>query len=193
MSVSVKTYDFTMAAGGSVQILAVGTYFRIQTCTGALSITGEFGEASPISAGQGLKDSPFTRLQLKNLTAFANSGTIIVASEEFVDQQMVLSGVVQTSSTPVAGIAYSDVTVVSSAGGSLLLNPRANRRYLLIQNKSTTGSIWISTGGNTPFVGQGIYLPPGGIFEQDNGALIYQFNAIGDIGSNPNVLVMEGW
>jgi len=189
MSVSVKTYDFTMDAGGSAQVLAVGTYFRIQTCTGALSVVGEFGEVSPILAGQGLKDSPFTRLQLKNLTAFPNSGSIIVASDEFVDQQMVLSGVVSTNQNTYSNVGQNDVTVTTSS--QQILAARAARRALVIQNKNTSGSIWLSLTGPA-VVGSGIELQPKGYWEPlvcGNGAI----SAIGDIASNPNLLVLEGY
>jgi hypothetical protein len=99
MSVSVKTYDFTMPAGGAFQIQAVGSYFRIQTTTGPVRVQGEFGDLSPLYAGQGIKDSPFTRLNLTNLSAVAITGSVIVADAEFVDQQMVLSGSVNSNIT----------------------------------------------------------------------------------------------
>jgi len=189
MSASVKTYDFTMDAGASAQVFAVGTYFRIQTCTGALSVVGEFGEVSPILAGQGLKNSPFTRLQLKNLTAFPNSGSIIVASDEFVDQQMVLSGVVSTNQNNFSNVSQNDVTVTTSS--NQVLAARAARRYLLIQNKNASGNVSLSLSGSA-VLGGGISLPPGGMYEPlvcGNGAI----NAIGDLASNPNLLVLEGY
>jgi hypothetical protein len=114
MSVSVKTYDFTMPAGGAFQIQAVGSYFRIQTTTGPVRVQGEFGDLSPLLAGQGIKDSPFTRLMFTNLSAVSITGTVIVADKEFVDQQMVMSGTVSSSVLPAQFGAYQKVKSFTS-------------------------------------------------------------------------------
>lgn len=99
MSVSVKTYDYSIPAGGAVQIQAVGSYFRIQTTTGPVRVQGEFGDLASIGAGQGLKDSTFTRLAITNLSGVAITGTVIVADKEFVDQQMLMSGSINSNIT----------------------------------------------------------------------------------------------
>ncbi|WP_310611647.1 hypothetical protein [Limnohabitans sp.] len=117
MSVSVKTYDFTIPAGGSVQIQAVGTYFRIQSSTGPISVTGEFGEVAPLMQGQGIKDSPFTRLQLRDLSGSMCVGKVIVASSEFIDQQMVLSG-----SLSMLPLRYGNPTSVRSFTSCFLIS-----------------------------------------------------------------------
>lgn len=112
-----------MPAGGALQIQAVGSYFRIQNTTGPVRVQGEFGDLSPLIAGQGIKDSPFTRLMLTNLSALPITGSVIVADKEFVDQQMVMSGSVITA-TPQDG-AYKSVrsfiaSFTTGAVGSLI-------------------------------------------------------------------------
>lgn len=164
MSVAVKAYDFSIPAGGNFQIQAVGEYFRILNSTGPLSVTGEFGEVSPLLMGQGLKDSPFTRLQLKDLSNLGCSGKIIVASKEFVDQQIILSGAVvsqRSLSTFVGAGAYS-VTTNWWAGVS---GPATGRRFIFFQNKDTAATVWIYPANQTttaPLTAtEGIRLAPG--------------------------------
>ncbi len=89
---NVRTYDFTIPAGGSTQVDAVGTFFRIRKSTGALSISGEFGEASDLVEGQGMEAISFRRLVVRNVSGSVNVGTLIVSDASFVDQSMSVSG-----------------------------------------------------------------------------------------------------
>ncbi len=192
MSVSVKTYDFSMPPYGACQIQAGGTYFRVQSSSGPIKVQGEFGEATPLLQGQGLKDSEFSRLSLTNLSGNQNTGTIIVAGDEFVDQQMVLSGNVNTSINPILNIYGSGGDMTITSASQQILAQRMSRRYLLVQNKSTTGSVWLSI-GLAAIATQGIFLPPGSIYEMSASVFAHPIYAIGDIASNPNVLVLEGY
>lgn len=84
-----KPYDFTLAAGGSQVILAEGEYFRVQSATGALDVTVEGAGTLPgLLSGQAMKDTPFKRLVLRDASGAPNSGTILVASQEFVDNRL---------------------------------------------------------------------------------------------------------
>lgn len=84
-----KPYDFTLAAGGSQVILAEGEYFRVQSATGAIDVTVEGAGTLPgLLSGQALKDTPFKRLVLRDASGAPNSGTILVASQEFVDNRL---------------------------------------------------------------------------------------------------------
>jgi hypothetical protein len=148
MSVSVKAYDFSIPPNGFYQLQAVGEYFRILSATGPLSVTGEFGEVSPLLMGQGLKDSPFTRLQLKDISGIGCSGKIIVASKEFVDQQIILSGAVvaqKSLSTFVGAVSYS-INTTWWAGVS---GPATGRRFIIFQNKDASATVWICPASQT--------------------------------------------
>ena len=193
MSVSVKTYDFTMPANGACQIQAGGTYFRVQSATGAIKVNGDFGEASPLLQGQGLKDSPFSRLNLTNLTNSPNSGTIIIAGDEFIDQQMVLSGTVNTSGSPITNKSFNTFDV-SNAVMSTSYPLMTNIRYLLFQNRSSSYNAYINF-SNLTDISKSILIPPGGSFEQSNGVL-YDSAGITVLSEAPSAqkcLIVQGW
>lgn len=84
-----QVYDFNLTAGGSQTILAGGAYLRILTATGAVDVIVEGKGTMPnLLAGQGLKDLPFQRVVLRDKSGAPNSGTILVASSEFVDNRL---------------------------------------------------------------------------------------------------------
>ena len=192
MSVSVKTYDFTMPANGACQIQAGGTYFRVQSATGAIKVNGDFGEASPLLQGQGLKDSPFSRLNLTNLTNSPNSGTIIVAGDEFIDQQMVLSGTVNTSG-PIANKSFNTFDV-SNMVMSTTYPLVTNIRYLLFQNRSSSYNAYINLFASTD-ISRSILIPPLGSFEQSNGVLYDPggLTVLSEAPSAQKCLIVQGW
>ena len=167
MSASVKTYDFAMPAGGSFQVQAVGSYFRVMTSTGAIGVIGEFGEVSPLSQGQGLKDSPFTRLQLKNLSTSAScNGTIIVASDEFIDQQMVLSGDVSvTPSSKISSASGGSYPLTTSASTTPWSGITASNKAFIVINGNATANVFIAP-PNAPS-SAGIKITPGSYFYKE--------------------------
>lgn len=81
-------YDFNLTAGGTQMLTVEGAYFRIQSQTGAVDVTVEgVGTLPGLLTGQGLKDTPFKRLLLKDVSGASNSGQILVASREFIDNR----------------------------------------------------------------------------------------------------------
>jgi hypothetical protein len=85
---SFKPYDFALPAGGSQTILAIGSYFRIQSSSGAVSVTVDgIGTLPSLLAGQGFKGVKYQRLLLTDVSGALNVGTILTASDEFIDNR----------------------------------------------------------------------------------------------------------
>lgn len=88
MSRAAQIYDFTLAAGASVEILAEGSYYRILSATGALEVKRDGGSRlAPLYPGQGERDE-FKRITIRDLSGAANSGFIIVADGSFIDDRI---------------------------------------------------------------------------------------------------------
>lgn len=78
-----------VAAGGSMQVLAEGSFFRVYSSSGPVAVTVDtVGELGPLLAGQGLKDTPFKRLFVRDLSGSANIVQLIVADASFVDDRI---------------------------------------------------------------------------------------------------------
>lgn len=169
-----QIYDFSMAAGGSFQLPVSGTYFRILTTVGNVSVTGDtFGKLGPISRGQGLEDSLYNRLTIRDESGAPNSGTILVSDANFIDQTLYgsisLAGAVDISvasqnairrpepasgflvdlSTIAANTAITFFTPAANVSGAILLSATssdnaANNTQAFIAHTSAPANI--STG-----------------------------------------------
>jgi hypothetical protein len=85
----VQVYDFTLSPGGSQGLPASGSFYRVITSTGAVSVReNNAGKVGPISAGQGMRNRDFDSLIIKDESGAANRGTIIVAGSDFVDDRI---------------------------------------------------------------------------------------------------------
>lgn len=89
-----KIYRFVVPAGGAFQLQALGEYFKVLEASGALEVRGDtFGTVGQLQPGQGLADTPFARLEFRDLSGFANTVAIVLAGANFVDDRV--QGVVE--------------------------------------------------------------------------------------------------
>lgn len=84
-----KIYTFTLPANGTYPLNVIGSYFKILSASGPVSIWGDsFGNLGTIDAGQGLRDVPFGSLQISDTTGATNTVRILVAASTFVDDRV---------------------------------------------------------------------------------------------------------
>lgn len=88
----------------------------------------------------------------------------------------------------VASPATNAQITVTNASQSFLAANTA-RKYLLIQNKDSTGKIYVSF-GSAATVANGVEIPAGGNYEP-NYAMSSEIFIIGDIASNANVVIVS--
>ncbi len=162
---STKKYDYKLVPNGSYLLPASGVYFRLITSSAAINVqlsTGETVEA--ITAGQGLKNVAFNSLTLLNTTASTITGTILISDAEFVDVN--LSGTVNVGNF---GCNHLKTEVFDDTTPGVVATPLGinnARRYLLIQNKSPTAMMWVTTDAlGDPSSTEGIVLEPFEKFE----------------------------
>lgn len=144
MGAAFQTYDFTLAAGGAIQIPATGSFFRVQSATGKVNVTAEFGALKGLGVGQGAR-SPFRILQIQDASGSANVGTIIVGDAEFVDDR--ISGEVSVidgeKSRALAGGMFSGAASIGLLPGLnshiQLWNPAGSGKNLIL-NQIQIGS-----------------------------------------------------
>ncbi|MGC1173121.1 hypothetical protein [Polaromonas sp.] len=71
-----------------MQLLVQGDYLRIMDSTGAVEVITEGYRLGPIKAGQGQRNSPFTRVQIVDKSGAPNIGNVLIADSDFVDQRI---------------------------------------------------------------------------------------------------------
>lgn len=103
----------------------------------------------------------------------------------------ITSGSVTISTlTPTRATGANTNPAVTNVSAQLVA-VNASRSYLLIQNKDAVGNIYINFGAAAT-VANGIKIPSNGSFELNCNVLTAVINAIGDIASNNNVVVVTG-
>lgn len=185
---ALKVYDFTLTAGGSQVILVESAYFRIMTAAGAVDVIGDtFGTLPGVQAGQGLQNTPYKRLTLRDASGAPNSGTILCSGDLFIDNRTI-GNVELTGQQGAMTQAAANVTNASAQ----LLAAKPLRRFLLVQNNHATASVFLNLAGAAATVAAGVKLEPGGSLLLDNFVPSAAIFAIGDTASNTAVIAVEG-
>lgn len=187
--IQTKIYTRILAAGASDRLLVTGNYFKILAATGAVDITGSFGKLEGLIYGQGLESTPFDFILITNVSGASNTVKIIIGDENFIDG---LTGNIGISSNKVAqSSSFANVNATVTNVNASLVAANLTRQYLLIQNKDASGSIYINF-GSAATVSNGVLIAPGGAFELSGVVSTQQIFAIGSIGSNANIVTVEG-
>lgn len=185
---ALKVYDFTLTAGGSQIILVESAYFRIMTATGPVDVIGDtFGTLPAVQAGQGMQNTPYKRLTLRDASGAPNSGTILCSGDLFIDNRTIGNVAI----TNINGAFTQAQATVTNASGQLLA-AKANRRYLLVQNNDASADVYVTLDGTAATTAKGIKIAAGGSLELQGFVPIGQVNAIGSVASNANVVTVEG-
>lgn len=137
-------------------------------------------------------EAPFSRVELvPNGTA---TGDFRVGRGRFNSSRTNISGTIQanvtTANPPQSAFTNTARTVTNASAQVLAAN--AAREYLLIQNKSASGTIWVCFGAGPATSANGIAIGPGGFWEWNANVPTNAVQCIGSLASNPDVLTVEG-
>lgn len=186
------TKSVTFTANEKDEFNEVGDFFRYLEGPNPIDVTyyragRAVAGAMGVRAGYGEKfDVPFDRFEIKSPTAQTVQFVVRQGAEIRYDRGAAAVTVTNTGGP----FAQSAKTVTSSSAQLLAAN--AARRYLLIQNKDSSGSIWVNLMGQPSTPSNGILILPGGSFELSAFVPTGEIFAIGSIANNPNVVVVEG-
>lgn len=182
-------YTDTIAANSTLQKLVTGSYFKILSATGAVNFDCPGAKLTGLIAGQGIEKQPFDRFELRDASGASNTVRYVVADEGFLDgiQGAVTIGQATTANSS----SYTNAAATVTNASASLIAVNAARKYLLIQNKDASGSIYINFGAAAT-VANGIKIAPGGAYESDAVVSTQQIFAIGDIASNANIVTVQG-
>ena len=136
-------YDFNLTAGGSQYLPVVGSYFRIISATGDVSVQQDNGATGgPFQPGRGLKNQNFQALTIFDKSGAANKGVIMVAGADFVDDRITgeVSVIDGGKSRTLSGVAYTfGFSAGAHVGGppfAILYNPAGSGKNLIVKTCS---------------------------------------------------------
>ena len=184
-----KIYTVTIPANGSLNLLVQGQYFKLMGVTGAVNVTADFGKLEGLVFGQGLENTPFSYLLLTDVSGANNTVKILIGDENFIDG--VTGNMAILANKQPQSASFSNVNNNVTNASAQLLAANTARQYLLIQNKDSAGTIYV-TFGAAATVANGVYIAPGGAYELTGAISTQPIFAIGSIANNPNIVTVEG-
>lgn len=183
-------YTDTLSSGQVFPRQFIGAYFKIISATGPVDIKANGVNLKGLTAGQGFEKIPFDRLEITDASGASNTIKYIIATEGFLDG---LTGAMQiTQIVPVQSGSFANTAKTVTNASAQLIAGNTSRKYLLIQNKDSSGSIYLNWGAGVATAGNGILIGPGGALEMSEAQSTLALQAIGSIASNANILVVEG-
>lgn len=186
---NVGNYTVTIGAGSVHRHPSQGRYFKIISATGPVNVRTERFRLNALIAGQGMEDVPYDYLEITDASGASNTITFVVGDTGFIDG---LQGSINVATqAPVQSGSFANSNNTVTSGGGVLVAANTARKYLLIQNNSTTGTIYVRF-GSAATVATGVVITPGGVYEMSDVQSTQAVYAIGDIASNANVTVVEG-
>lgn len=197
---SLRLRTFQVAAGQSETIAVSGDYVRVEKATVPIWIETEQGDGFQLDEGEEASLAHFERLIFRHddaadqqIRLFIGDGAR-VGSAKVSGEVSVPAGLnVNNLKTIVQASTVTNIARTVTTSVSFLASSNANRAYLIIQNKSSAGSIWVAI-GDTPTVAKGVRIGPGEKLEFTGGIVpVQSVNAIGDTPNNAEVVVMEGF
>ncbi|MDD2932748.1 MAG: hypothetical protein PHO76_02575 [Methylotenera sp.] len=133
----------------------------------------------------------FKRMQVFHASGVDQTITITVSEGSRFNGAKISGSVsIMGDVTPVRATGANTQKTVTNASTEMVA-ANASRSYLLIQNKDTAGNIYINFGAEAT-VGNGLKIDAGGSYELNGNMLTAAIFTIGDIGSNANIVVIEG-
>lgn len=184
-----KKYTFDLQANGALRFPISGSFVRVISALGLFDIASDNTAIDNATIADGWKDKPFTFLYLKDRSGAANTVTIVVSDEEFLNAPATSTAISANKTTQVGGAVHTAPAVGVGSGQLLAANPA--RQWLLIQNVGTV-DIWIRFGATAAVAGAPcIRIPPGGDRECDSTTSTQAIQAIA-ASAGASVSVVEG-
>lgn len=187
--------NLTLAAGVGQEFIEEADFFRVlDSSVSDLVVVfykagAEVSRAEAVTAGYGEKFNRGTFDKIRISSATGGTVSIALRLGNDISYDKPPTGNV-TIANPVQASATQGAAAVTNASAQLLA-ANADRKYLLIQNKSASGSIWLNLAGNAATTANGVKLGPGDAYEMNCATLTGAIFAIGDLANNPDVVTVE--
>lgn len=184
----------TIGAGERIEFSEEGDFFRLMQAADPITVEyfaneRRVVEAEEVNEGYAEKfeTQKFQRVAITSATT--QQLQFVIRNGNVVDYDQPPTGSVIVENN--AGPFTQQQKTVTNASGQLLAS-NVDRRYLLIQNNDSTGIVYVNIAGAAAAAASGLKVLPGGSYECQGYVTTSAINAIGDIASNPNVVVVEG-
>lgn len=179
----------TLTAGQEQEFYEVGDFFRIMSASQPLTVRfyaqgAQVAESKGVAGGyaERFQAGGFDRIKLLSDTTQTVQFVARLGNQVFYD--------LPPFGNINGAFAQNQKTVTNASAQLLAAN--LFRRYLLIQNKDSVGSVYLKFGATAATTANGVRIPAGGSYEITGFVPTDAIQAIGDIASNANIITIEG-
>ena len=183
-----------MPAAATKRFDVAGRFFRLVSAVGAVNIEFFRDKRRINETVHGVTTGFYFRGEFDAFEVYSAGGdslNMITSMGEvgYSDSVTVAGGSVAIA--PETGVTQAAATVTNASAVLNAANP--GRTFLAVQNKSSSGTIYINLTGGAATVANGIEIPPKGYWESPaHFCPTGNITAIGSIANNPDVVVVEG-
>lgn len=187
-------YKQTVAAAATWEVQESGNFFRLLNTTGNVKVEfyrmGVMVSVAENVQGGLWREGEFDRVRIVDQSAAPNTVDFMIdLARVGYDRAAGTVTVATLNPTRFTG-ANTQRTVTTTSAQLVAAN--ASRSYLLIQNKDSAGTIWVTFGATAATQAKGIMIGPGQSLELGCNVTTGAMQAIGDIASNAGVVTVEG-
>lgn len=175
-----------IAPGEAYELAAQGDYVRIRSASVTLTIETDKLDKIEATQGDDFELEPFERLRISHESGSEQTVKLIISNGKKAGSSQVSGNIT------LGGSAYTQTAATVTNASAQLLAANNDRRTLVIQNNHGSGNIFVRLDGGVATAADGLKIAPGGSILFDSNAPTGQINAIGDLASNPSVIVIEG-
>lgn len=184
----------SISAGATLQFSEDADFFRYLEGTAAITVRF-YKNGAEVTIAEGVKPGYAEDFQAGNFDRL----TITSDTTQTIQFVTRLGNVVNYDAPPTGAVTLSgQVGAVTQAQATVtnasaqLLAAKANRKYLMIQNKDSGGDVYVNLAGAAATTANGVKIGPGDSLELATYCPSAAIFAIGSIASNANVVVVEG-
>lgn len=185
----------TIQAATRLEFYEPGDFFRLLDCDFPVDVT-YYKNGQEIARAEGVAEGYAEKFERTEFDRW----TISSATTQTLQFVARLGNSVNYDAPPTGSVdiknkrgAFVQTTPTVTSASAQLLAANASRSYLLIQNNSTTGDIFVRLDGAAATTANGIRIPGnGGSYELQDYNPTGAVTAIGSIASNPNIVIVEG-
>lgn len=185
-----ETISIPINAGETKAFALAGNYIEVLEAGGVMDIV-LYGPSGAVESARGSEQGAWMQETFTNFTlksSITQTIKLLITGRQGGSRRQ--AGAVSITNVNGA-FSQAQTNVTNAVGGVSLLPAKADRRYLLIQNREAVGNLFVRLDGAVPTAANGLKVEPGGSLELAGFVPTGEVRAIADVAA-ASAIVVEG-
>lgn len=188
-----RAITLKIAPGQSQDVAVSGDYVRVKTAGVSVRIEAGLGAVdATVEQGDALNLKPFESLKISHASGVDQTITLLIGNGTSADSAKVggaievtklpaINEISKLPTPPAQAFAFAQAAPAVGLASAVIRAAKADRRFLMIQNKHATAKIHINLTGAAAAAADGILLSPGAAMVLDVCVPNAEITAISDV------------